>query len=259
MDDSWFEAKNINALKNSYKVINNLSLKLKNNEKVAILGPNGSGKSSIVDLINRNIYPLEQRNASLKIFNKELINIWELRKKISTVNNEVKIRINNKSTVFDLIISGLYGSYSKVEKYTEKDIQKVNNLVDKMNLNNISNKPFGFLSDGEKQISLIARSLINAPEILILDEPAINLDLKSKFFLIDKIQSLLNLDISLLCITHDITMITKNYNRIILLKEKKIIADGNPLEIMNSFNINRTFDVTIDLIENTNSWQVIRN
>ena len=57
----WFEAKRITAIKNGFKVINNLSLKIKYKERVLILGPNGSGKSSIIELINRNIYPLEKK------------------------------------------------------------------------------------------------------------------------------------------------------------------------------------------------------
>ena len=68
-------------------------------------------KSSLVDLINRNIYPVLSNKSRLKIFNKELINLWELRKRISTVNNEIKSRIHPKLKIFDLIISGLYGKY----------------------------------------------------------------------------------------------------------------------------------------------------
>ena len=91
----WFEARGVDSYKNGYQVIKNLNIKFKLNESVIILGPNGSGKSSIVDLINRNLYPVEKENKILKIFNKELIDIWDLRAKISTVNNEIKFRINN--------------------------------------------------------------------------------------------------------------------------------------------------------------------
>ena len=61
----WLEVEKVTAIKNGFAVINNLSLKIKNKERVLILGPNGSGKSSIVELINRNIYPTEKKNLSL--------------------------------------------------------------------------------------------------------------------------------------------------------------------------------------------------
>ena len=87
----WFEAKNINCFKNDFRVIKDLSLKLKYSENVILIGPNGSGKSSLIEIINRNIYPVIANESKLKIFEKELINLWELRKRVSTVNNDIKI------------------------------------------------------------------------------------------------------------------------------------------------------------------------
>jgi len=125
-------------------------------------------------------------------------------------------------------------------------------------LNDIADKKFGYLSDGEKQISMIARAIINNPKVLILDEPSVNIDLKSRIFLIEKIKQLSQLGISILCITHDISIITKDYNRVIFLKDREIIKDGKPSELMNSKNINKLFDINIKLLENTNSWDVYR-
>ena len=82
----WFEAKNINCFKNGFRVIKNLNLKIAYSENVVLIGPNGSGKSSLIEVINRNIYPVITSDSKLKIFDKELINLWELRNKISTVN-----------------------------------------------------------------------------------------------------------------------------------------------------------------------------
>ena len=254
----WLDTKNVTAYKQDYKVIKNLSLKLFNNERIIILGPNGSGKSSIVDLINRNIYPLVKKDSHFKIFNKELIDIWEVRKNISTVNNEIKFRINKDLKVKDILLSGLYGSFCKINHPKKDDLTKLKELIEKMFLNDIADKKFGYLSDGEKQISIIARAIINNPKVLILDEPSVNIDLKSKIFLIKKIKNLSQLGISILCITHDTSIITKDYNRVIFLKDREIIKDGKPSELMNSENINQLFDINIKLIENVNSWDVYR-
>ena len=125
----WFEARGVDSYKNGYQVIKNLNVKFKLKESVIILGPNGSGKSSIVDLINRNLYPVEKDNKILRIFNKELIDIWELRAKISTVNNEIKKRICPNIKIIDLLISGLYGCYCKVNSSNKSDTKLVNNLI----------------------------------------------------------------------------------------------------------------------------------
>ena len=254
----WLDVKNTTAYKQDYKVIKKLSLQLFYNERIIILGPNGSGKSSIVDLINRNIYPLVEKGSYFKIFNEELIDIWKVRKYISTVNNEIKLRINKDLKVKDVLLSGLYGRFCKINNPKIEELNKVKELIDKMFLNDIADKEFGYLSDGERQISIIARAIINNPKVLILDEPSVNLDLRSRIFLVEKIKNLSQLGICILCITHDISIITKDYSRLIFLKDRKIIRDGKPSELMNSKNINKLFDINIKLIENSNSWDVYR-
>ena len=254
----WFEAKNINCFKNDFRVIKDLNLKIEYSENVILIGPNGSGKSSLIEVINRNIYPVITKNSTLRIFDKELINIWELRKRISTVNNEIKNRINPNLRVFDLILSGLYGKYCFISKKSEGDLYKVTNIMKNMNISSLSNKYFSYLSDGEKKISLIARALIKEPNILILDEPTENLDYKSKFFVIDKINELSKLNTKILCITHDVSMITPIYDRVIMLKGGEIIADGEQNKVINRENLNKLYDINIEVNKNNGFWIIKR-
>ena len=258
-DNFWLEAKAVSAFRNNFEVVKEINLKLRVRENVLILGPNGSGKSSIIDLINRNIYPIENDNSIFRLFNSELINIWEARAKINCVNSEIKYRINKEMKVFELIISGFYGKYCKIKNIRQNERQEANDLIKIMSLEKIANKKLKYLSDGEMQIALIARAIINNPQVLILDEPSINLDIKAKNFLIKKIKELSKKDLSILCVTHDIDMITKIYDRIILLKDRQIIADGNPCEVMNSKNINKLFEINVEIIETDESWSIIKN
>ena len=257
-NDYWLEAKNISCFKNEYEVVKDLCLKLRYSENVILIGPNGSGKSSLIELINRNIYPVLKKDTIFKLFNKELINIWELRKKISTVNIDVKSRINSTLTVFDLIISGLYGKYCKIHYKSEKDVLLAENLISKMLIKKLSQKYFSHLSEGEKQIALIARALIKNPEILILDEPIANLDLKSRFYVTDQINELTKLNTKIICITHDISMITDIYDRVIMLKNRKIIADGTQNETLNSKNLSILFDINIHINKHKGLWNIYR-
>ena len=254
----WFEAQNISCYKNGFRVIKDLNLKIAYSENVILIGPNGSGKSSLIEVINRNIYPVVDNKSILKIFDKELINLWELRKRISTVNNDIKNRISPNLKVFDLILSGLYGRYCFISNKSERDLNKVESIIKNMNISNLSKKNFSYLSDGEKQISLIARALIKKPEILILDEPIANLDYKSKFFLIDKINELTKLNTKILCVTHDISMITKIFDRVIMLKGGEIIADGLQNEVINRGNLKKLYDIDIEVIKKNGLWNINR-
>jgi len=138
----WFDAININCFKNDFRVIKDLNLKLAYSENVILIGPNGSGKSSLIEIINRNIYPVVANESKLKIFEKEFINLWELRKNISTVNTDIKNRISPNLKVFDLILSGLYGRYCYVQSGSERDSYKVEKIMKKMNISNLSKKYF---------------------------------------------------------------------------------------------------------------------
>ena len=258
VNNFWFEAKNINCFKNGFKVIKDLNLKIAYSENVILIGPNGSGKSSLIEVINRNIYPVITNESKLKIFGKELINLWELRKRISTVNNDIKNRINPNLQVFDLILSGLYGRYCYVQNKSERDSYKVEKIMKKMNISNLSKKYFSYLSDGEKKISLIARALIKKPDILILDEPIANLDYKSKFFVVDKINELSKLNTRIFCVTHDISMITRIYDRVLMLKDGKIIADGHQNNIINSENLNKLYGIDVEVAKNNGLWNINR-
>jgi len=253
-NEFWFEAKNINCFKSDFRVIKDLNLKLSYSENVILIGPNGSGKSSLIEVINRNIYPIAADGSSVKIFDNELINLWELRKRISTVNNDIKNRINPNLRVFDLILSGLYGKYCFISTKTERDKYKVQSLMKNINILDLSKKFFSTLSDGEKQIALFARALIKKPDILILDEPIANLDYKAKFLVIDKIDELSKLNTKIFCVTHDISMITAIYDRVIMLKNGKIFADGNQEEVINSENLKNLYGINVEVIKNNGFW-----
>jgi iron complex transport system ATP-binding protein len=135
----------------------------------------------------------------------------------------------------------------------------VEKIIKKMNISNLSKKYFSHLSDGEKQISLIARALIKKPDILILDEPIANLDYKSKFLVVDKINELSKLNTKIFCVTHDISTITKIYDRVIMLKDGKIIADGHQKTVLNSENLNNLYGIDVELTKNDGLWNISRN
>ncbi|MBO8233743.1 ABC transporter ATP-binding protein [Prochlorococcus marinus XMU1419] len=254
----WFEAQNINCFKGGFRVIKDLNLKISYSENVILIGPNGSGKSSLIEVINRNIYPVKTKKSKLKILGSELINLWELRKRISTVNNDIKNRINPNLHVYDLILSGLYGRYCYIPNKSERDLHEVENIMKNMDISYLSKKNFSYLSDGEKQISLIARALIKKPDILILDEPTANLDYKSKFFVIDKINELSKLNTKILCVTHNISMITPIYDRVIMLKSGRVIAEGNQNKVINNKNLNKLYGINLEVVKENEFWTIKR-
>ena len=93
---------------------------------------------------------------------------------------------------------------------------------------------------------------------MILDEPIANLDYKSKFFVVDKINELSKFKTKILCVTHDISMITKIYDRVIMLKDGKIIADGDQNKVINSENLNNLYGIKVEVTNNNGHWNIKR-
>ena len=210
---TWASFKNISVYLDKKKILSNINLKL----------------------LNRSIYPITKKNSSFKLFNKENINIWDVRKRIGFLFKEMEERVNHGVKLYDVITSGFSGTfnsrYSKLLSEIEK--VKVDNLINEWELNNIVNNEFHSLSDGEKRRALLARALVYQPNILVLDEPFCNLDIKSNFILNQNLNRLIEYSTNILYVTHNLESILPKTNRVILIKEGKIIKEGKPNEIIN--------------------------
>ncbi len=255
----WACLKNINVYIDKNKILSNININLHYGENVLILGPNGSGKSTFLKLFNRSVYPITSNHSTFKLFNKENINIWDLRKKIGFLFKEMEQRVNNGVKLYDVISSGFSGTFNS--RYSillsEKEKIKINNLINEWELNNIINNEFQSLSDGQKRRALIARALVYEPNILVLDEPFCNLDIKSNFILIQNLNKLINKSVNIIYVTHNLESILPTTNRVILIKEGRILNDGSPYELINTKILSNLYNLSIKVIKQEGYWRML--
>ena len=253
----WASLRNVNVCIDKKEILSNINIDLNYGENTVILGPNGSGKSTFLKLLNRSIYPIISNNSSFKLLNKENINIWDLRRKIGFVFKEMEERINKEVSLYNVIASGFSGSfnsrYSKLISKEEKE--KTEDLINEWGLENSIDKEFRALSDGQKRRVLLARALVYEPNLLVLDEPFCNLDMKSNFILNKNLDNLINKSINILYVTHNLESIIARTNRTILIKEGKIINDGPPAKVINSNILSDLFNMPINVIRHGNYWR----
>ena len=159
---SWASCKNIDVIIDQKKILSNININLNYGENIVVLGPNGSGKSTFLKLFNRSIYPINSSSSSLKLFNKENINIWYLRRKVGFLFKEMEERVGNGVRLYDLITSGFSGTFnSRYSKLISKiDKIKIENLIKEWELDRLIKKEFQSLSDGQKRRALLARALV---------------------------------------------------------------------------------------------------
>ena len=254
---TWASFKNINVFIDKKKILSDINIKLNHGENIVILGPNGSGKSTFLKLLNRSIYPIVHEHSYLKLFNKENINIWDLRSKIGFLFKEMEERVNNGVNLYDLVGSGFTGTFNSrcYKSLLDTQKSKIDNLINEWELNNIINKDFQSLSDGQKRRSLLARALVYEPDLLVLDEPFCNLDLKSNYILNKNLISLIDKSVNIVYVTHNLESILSKTNRVLLIKEGKIVNDGKPNQIINSEILSDLFQVSIKVIKQNNYWR----
>ena len=119
---TWAKFENLNVEIEQKLILSEINININLGENVLILGPNGSGKSTFLKLFNRSIYPIVSKNSSLKLFNKENINIWDLRKEIGFLFKDMEERVNKGVKLKDLIISGFSGTFnSKYSRFISKN------------------------------------------------------------------------------------------------------------------------------------------
>jgi len=253
----WASFKNIDVLIEQKQILSNININLNYGENTLLLGPNGSGKSTFLKLLNRSIYPIIRRNSSFKLFNKENINIWELRRKVGFLFKEMDERVTNQVNLYDLISSGFSGTFnSRYSKLiSKKEKEKIECLIEEWELENIIYNQFQSLSDGQKRRALIARALVYEPSLLVLDEPFCNLDIKSHFILNKNLDNLMKKSINILYVTHNLESILPSTNRVVLIKEGKILNEGKPIEILKSQILSDLFQMSIHVIKQGNYWR----
>lgn len=252
------EIKNATVYRKDTRVFDNLSLNINAKQATAILGPNGAGKTTLLKLLTREIYPVVKADSFIKLFGNETVNIWDLRKKIGLVSHEFQNSYETMATGMEVVLSAFFGSTGLYEHHITNEEQRTEaeKILSALNLLNLRDKCFIKLSTGQQRRLLLARAIVHQPQALILDEPTAGLDLAAAFKLIHDMRRWCNSGHSLVLVTHHVQEIIPEIERIIFLKDGKILADGNKKELMTSENLSRLYDTDIELSENKGFYSV---
>lgn len=225
-------------------IFNNINFELNEGEMLTILGPNGVGKTTLI----KCLLGFSQLNQGNIFFDNKLykdINKKIFWKKISYVP-QIK-EFNFSYDVKSMIMLGR-NPYIGFMKMPEKnDYYEVEKIIELFNLEKIKNKSMNNLSGGEKQMVLIARAMVSNPEMMIIDEPELNLDISNQ----DKIFKILNKliknkKVSCIINTHNPINVIKYSDLSILMKKDLSYYYGKTNEVLNIDNITDVFELSKD-------------
>lgn len=221
----------------SKNVLKNVKFKVNRGEVVSILGVNGAGKSTLLKCINRMLKP--KKGAILvDDFNLNQLNGEEIAKKMAYISQNVH---GNYSSVFDAVLLGRK-PHIKWE-VSQGDLEITGKILKLMDLEEYALRYTKELSGGELQKVVIARALVQEPQILLLDEPTNNLDLKNQMAVMKIIKDISkSQNITSIVVMHDLNLTLRFSDKFILLKDGMIYSEGNS-DIINSKNILEVYDV----------------
>ncbi len=207
-------------------------------ELVALIGQNGIGKSTLLKTIVRLH---EQLSGEILFSNKDILDYTatELSSLVGFVSTEV-IRVGNL-TVRDLISLGRFPYTNWLGKLTQEDHELVNRAMEMVNLLNFADKNVSEISDGERQRAMIARTIAQDTDILVLDEPTAFLDLPNRY---EVIQLLRNLseekDKLVIFSTHDLEMVINEADKIWMMTKDEMV-NGAPEDLVLNGSFNHLF------------------
>ena len=253
------DLQNITVFQGRNKVLDSFSLTIDESQSTVILGPNGSGKTTILKLLNRELYIVEDKKSSLKIFEKDRWNVDDLRSNLGVVSQHLQHGYSNSALGLYVVLSGFYSSDGiwQHQKFDEKKLNRAKEVMELLSISKLQDREFSTMSTGEQRKFLLARSLVNDPAVLVFDEPTSGLDMSTCFQYLEIIRELIGMGKKVILVTHHIHEIPPEVTRVILLKEGKVVEDGDKDKVLNDASLTNLFDWPIKVIKENGYYQVI--
>jgi len=235
------KVKGISFAYNRRQILEEVSFEVKEGEILGILGPNGAGKTTLLRVISGTLVPLKGE----VLFGG--VNIWEMSPKERAKRVAVLPQSEPPAdylTVKEMVMLGRVPYFSLLLGARKEDEERVEKALEMVGMEDFANRKMGQLSGGERQKVLIARALAQQPRLLILDEPIVHLDLSHQLeilFLLKKLQEEENL--SIICVIHDVNLASYFSDKLLLMKDGRVFAYGEPAEVITQDNLKKVFDI----------------
>ncbi|MBC8384826.1 MAG: ABC transporter ATP-binding protein [Candidatus Cloacimonetes bacterium] len=239
---------NLNVGYREKKVIQNLNIDFAKGEFCALLGPNGAGKSTLLKTLVKFLIPM---NGEIFLNDQDFgeISNKELAKFISIIPQDFQLQFDYN--VFDLVLMGRFPYQKYWQGYSKEDRNIVDNILQRLNLKEFKNKMYSQLSGGEKQRVSIARALAQETPIILMDEAFANLDVN---YQVETMQLLSEINRTenktIILVSHNINLASDYCDRILMMKEGKLTADGKPDEVISEENIKKLYGAELQIITN---------
>jgi len=248
-EHALLDLQNVTVMRGQKAVLVNFSLRVRGDEQVAILGPNGCGKSTLIKTITRECYPLAQEGSSMTILGQERWDVFELRSLLGIVSNDLMSMCTGNACGRDVVLSGFFSSIRVFPHHSIDPRHRA--LADaalaQLQIAHLAGRPVAEMSSGEARRVLIARALVHKPRALLFDEPSNSLDVFARQSLRQTMSSLAKTGIGIILVTHDLSDVIPEIERVLLMSNGRIVAEGPKDQMLQPERLESLFGIRVEM------------
>ncbi|HEM5206039.1 TPA: ABC transporter ATP-binding protein [Streptococcus suis] len=242
--------KNLSYTRQGKTILEDINWEFRKGERWAILGLNGAGKSTLLRILMAEFW---KTSGDLTVLGVEFGkgDIPSLRTKIGVVGSFLAERFPIDLTAEQIVLTGKYKSSILYREYGQAELDEAIDMLKTIKAEHLIGRTYASLSQGERQLLLIARSLMEEPAILILDEATVGLDLLARERLLHHIEHICQLSTApaIIYVTHHAEEITDNFTHVLLLKDGKVLAQGPKQDILTPDLLSDFYGNQVELID----------
>ncbi|MBZ5539107.1 MAG: ATP-binding cassette domain-containing protein [Acidobacteriia bacterium] len=245
------EMSHVTVQRGERAALDDVSLRIGDGEHVCILGPNGCGKSTLIKTITRECYPVARAGSSIAIFGQERWDIFELRALLGIVSPDLLAMCSTDATCRDVVLSGFFSSTRIFPNHhpAPEHRERAEAALARLGIAHLAGRAVAEMSSGEAKRTLIARALAHNPRTLLFDEPSNALDIAAQMQLRTTMRELAQAGLGILLVTHHVSEIIPEIERVVLLRAGRILADGPKERVLTSERLTELFGVPVRLAQ----------
>ncbi len=228
-------------------------------EFVAVIGPNGAGKSTLL----KTLVGIQRAAGTVRVLGRTVGDLGagglaRLRRRVGYVPQVLAERSELPLTLREVVAIGRTGIAGLGRRLRPDDWRRVDGWVERLGLAPLGGQGYSSLSGGEQRKGLIAKAMVQDPEVLLLDEPTANLDLAWRERIVETLESLFrDVPVTVLLVCHDLEVIPACCGRLVLLEDGTVTADGSAAEILTSDRVARLYGAHLEVLHRRGRYVVV--
>ncbi|KAA5545365.1 ATP-binding cassette domain-containing protein [Roseiconus nitratireducens] len=264
METPLIEMRDVSVVRDGTRILDRISLAIPRMRHTAVLGPNGAGKSSLLKVLMRHFYPSVDsggQQGTVRILGESAWEVARLRRRMGVVSAQLDLEFSEgragRMTVLEAVASGYTATQLKEfgPRLTAAMQREIDRAVELVGMTHLRDRQLATLSTGERRRTLIARAIVHQPDIFVLDEPTVGLDMAAQATFLEILDSLSrHPSITLVLVTHHLEEIPPGIEHVILLDRGKVAFDGAKQEGLTEGRMSELYQTPVRLTRLPSGW-----